>query len=293
MEASRIWRRGSRRFPGFTLIELLACPPKPWRRRARAAFTLIELLVVIAILGLLAGLLLPALIAAREAARRVYCANNLRQLYLANLMYAGDHGRYVPAAADIFSQNLRRWHGVRSGAGDPFDGSRGPLAPYLGPSGKIRRCPSFHAFNTASGANTFEASCGGYGYNATGVGSETYLKGYCIEAMQRGMDPATIKDPSHTVMFCDCAFPQPYGGNPTYLIEYSFAEAYHWVFVPGEETDYRADPSIHFRHRGRANVVWCDGHVSAETMETMAEYHFTKWDIGWFGPDDNSLFDPY
>lgn len=68
--------------------------PSRDRRPGREGFTIIELLVVIAIIGILAGLLLPAIHAARESARRLQCANNLRQIALAITSYESAHGSY-------------------------------------------------------------------------------------------------------------------------------------------------------------------------------------------------------
>lgn len=66
-------------------------------QKCRKGFTLVELLVVIAIIGILIGMLLPAVQAVREAARRTQCANNIRQLSLACLNYESAHQRFPPA----------------------------------------------------------------------------------------------------------------------------------------------------------------------------------------------------
>jgi prepilin-type N-terminal cleavage/methylation domain-containing protein/prepilin-type processing-associated H-X9-DG protein len=88
---------------------VLACRT-PVRTSSRASgFTLIELLVVIAIIAILAAILLPVLAKAQQRADRAYCANNMRQLALAWIMYCDDNNNNVPYNYDQSTQTIKAW----------------------------------------------------------------------------------------------------------------------------------------------------------------------------------------
>jgi prepilin-type N-terminal cleavage/methylation domain-containing protein/prepilin-type processing-associated H-X9-DG protein len=283
-----------------SLADRMSAPPG-------GGFTLIELLVVIAIVSILMAILLPALSRARSQARSTQCVNNLRQLYLANTMYAAEHdGHYAPAAPDLYDFMLPnappdhfggriRWHGARETPNPetPFDPKKGPLAEYL-PDGRVKRCPEFFEYREDA-VNAFEAGGGGYGYNMAYIGSTLFREDNLVQAARSGVKDVAIAHPAQTVMFADAAIPQN-----GYIVEYSFIEpprpvsADHPHGEPG--ADNFASPTIHFRHYGRANVLWADGHITSEKWEWAPEENIygarnARWSVGWFGPQNNVLFD--
>ncbi len=276
--------------------------------KADTGFTLVELLVVIAIIASLAALLLPALARARSEARAMACVNNLRQLFLASTMYSAEHdGEYVPAAADMFDFLLPgaptdhaggaiRWHGVREtpNQNSAFDPDKGPLAEYL-TDGRVKTCPEFFEFQKLDDRpNVFEAGTGGYGYNMAYIGSRLAVTDDLVKAAHSGYLDVRVRHPAETILFADAAIPQD-----GYIVEYGFIEPPFYVTADaprGVEAWGYLSPSMHFRHHGRANVLWADGHVTSERWAWAPEFNIygarnSRWMVGWFGPKDNRLFD--
>lgn len=262
------------------------------------AFTLIELLVVIVIIGLLMSILLPALAAARSQGRSLVCKSNLRQLLIANIGYAMENdGFYVAAASDMWDAfgGMHRWHGVRDDKDEPFDPLRGPLVEYLA-DGEVKECPGRVKFMKGkSWEESFEKGCGGYGYNMAYLGSRHWQRCHnnSPDAWRRPYIETTriveVKKPNQTLMFTDTAYDQQ--GN---LIEYSFAEPPHFVMYGYVSSRY-AKPTIHFRHRQKANVAWVDGSVDSRKIakfnnnaQSLTSYNMK---LSWFEPIDNTPFD--
>ena len=96
--------------------------------KTQRGFTLIELLVVIAIISILASILFPAFASAREKARQISCASNLRQLGLAFQQYTPDNDDTMPNVTDGQNKCTGKGHGGKKGGWTCTSDRSGPAA---------------------------------------------------------------------------------------------------------------------------------------------------------------------
>lgn len=194
------------------------------------AFTLIELLVVIAIIAVLAAILMPVFSSAKQAALRITCLSNQKQLGLAWQMYAGENGeRACPSYYFSPDRQIEYAWDFTLSAGTV---SPGLLEPYVNER-RLVSCPVFFG-------NPWNRPYTGYAYNATYIGGDPPVYRFPTAL-------ASIAAPSRTALFADGGY-----GNPVNAQNYLRAPS-DPLFLAGK---------VHFRHTQSAVVVQVDGHVS-------------------------------
>lgn len=246
----------------------------------KTAFTLIELLVVIGILSLLMALLLPALSSARQLAKGVGCMSNLRQMAFAAQMHVDDHDGYYPPAWVINDDSSTAWCGKYETAIGSMDVTEGPLWPYL-QGKKIMRCKTFSLSNPQL-KYTDSGEISGYGINGQYVAGDPVVDSedgfWGMTSWARPAMVTQIEKPGETVIFGDCARQRTdtQGSKEEFFI-------YPQLKRDGGENRKTA----HYRHRGKVNVVFCDGHTDS-LAPTHLDGQAEETEFGWI---DNELMD--
>jgi prepilin-type N-terminal cleavage/methylation domain-containing protein/prepilin-type processing-associated H-X9-DG protein len=232
-------------------------------RSERLGFTLIELLVVIAIIGVLVALLLPAVQAAREAARRMQCGNSLKQNILAVQMYHDAFKVLPPANLPSVGNDQITWFASINYSTNVVTTELGLLAPFIEKSKSVLKCPSSHP----KIEKLYSGATGGFGYNMN-LGQIDFSNYPQVKMVVRRM--VEFPSTSQTIVLSDAArISLPWSGDPVLRFTENF-------YILGPQ-DPSAAPFTHFRHGGAvANVAYLDGHVEPKTEAFVASP--SSWD---------------
>lgn len=207
-----------------------------------SGFTLIELLVVVGIIALLAAILLPVFLAARERARTTACASNLRQLHLAFSQYASDNNGYVPPYSTNHIRQVMRDDGTSYLVPDQSQKLVVSVTPYVQTAG-IWFCPD-DLFAGEEVAVAYNHSHGGIAYH---VYNNTYTSYFYVAGVRF----------VHGVMWhmrLDVS-------NPAIFPLLTDDKAGNVLDTPP------ANGPGPYSHRGRFNVLYRDGHIDSRSWD--------------------------
>ena len=237
--------------------------------------TLIELLVVIAIVGILAALLLAAVSQANAKARIIQCSNNVRQLSLVMQIFVNDYHVYPLSVNPNFKkgaypEHWSTWH---------VNLQQNGLAASKNPTNNLNAAAWIHEGVWQCPATATPASFPksqvyfSYGYNGYGLSDQNDtnslgLGGHGIWIPQKKILPAPpvneneVVNPSEMLAIGDGIT----GANKT------FRDGVFMMWRTGNVTDDSGSSQRSLaRHQGKANVVFCDGHVESPTLKSLFE----------------------